>query len=64
MRRSNRQNHLKQQHKITKIRRKHYFHAAQQHLPSPLPSSPGFSTLAALMQRIRPKPSDIADIQD
>ncbi|MGL4937418.1 hypothetical protein [Shewanella sp.] len=55
MRQTSRQKHLKQHHKTTKIRRKHYFHAAQQDLNSPLAPTSGFSTLATLMAQLRPK---------
>lgn len=55
MRQSIRQKNLKQHHKSTHTRRKHYFHSAQQNLQIPLAPTPGFSTLAALMQTLRPK---------
>ncbi|MDI5836047.1 hypothetical protein [Shewanella xiamenensis] len=53
MRQSNRQKHLKHQHKSTQIRRKHYFHAAQQNLQTPLKPTTGFSSLVALMQELK-----------
>ncbi|WP_144375575.1 hypothetical protein [Shewanella xiamenensis] len=53
MRQSNRQKHLKHQHKSTQIRRKHYFHAAQQNLQTQLKPTTGFSSLVTLMQELK-----------
>jgi hypothetical protein len=55
MRQSTHQKHLKQHHKTTHIRRKNYFHSAQQNLTSPLAPTSGFSTLAVMMQELRPQ---------
>ncbi|MFB2732384.1 hypothetical protein [Shewanella mangrovisoli] len=57
MRQSNRQKHLKQQHKTTQIRRKHYFHAAQQNLQLPLTVPAEYSTLASLISSLKPTSS-------
>jgi hypothetical protein len=64
MRQTSRLKHLRHQHKTTKIRRKHYFHAAQQDLQSPLAPTPGFSTLANMMQKLRPQVTNTSIIQD
>ncbi|MGL5359162.1 MAG: hypothetical protein ACRDBI_05515 [Shewanella sp.] len=64
MRQTSRQKHLKQHHKTTKIRRKHYFHAAQQDLHSPLAPNCGFSTLAAMMEQLRPEPTSTPEVFD
>lgn len=64
MRQTTRLKHLKQHHKTTQIRRKHYFHAAQQDLQSPLAPTPGFSTLANMMQKLRPQVTNTSVIQD
>ncbi|ASK68604.1 MULTISPECIES: hypothetical protein [Shewanella] len=53
MRQSNRQKHLKHQHKTTQIRRKHYFHAAQQNLQLPPNASAEYSTLASLISNLK-----------
>ncbi len=53
MRQSNRQKHLKHQHKTTQIRRKHYFHAAQQNLQLPLTVPAEYSTLASLISSLK-----------
>ncbi|GGN13857.1 hypothetical protein GCM10007984_10130 [Shewanella putrefaciens] len=54
MRQTTRQKHFKQHHKTANTRRKNYFHAAQQELQSPHFPTPGFSTLANMMQKLRP----------
>lgn len=64
MRHTTRQKHFKQHNKNTKIRRKHYFHAAQQNLKSPPVTTQGFSTLANMMQELRPQVTNTSTIQD
>ncbi|VEE60720.1 Uncharacterised protein [Shewanella putrefaciens] len=57
MRQSNRQKHLKHQHKTTQIRRKHYFHAAQQNLQFPLTVPAEYANLATLISSLKPPSS-------
>ena len=55
MRQSARQKHLKQHYKTIQTRRKNYFHSVQQNPTSPLAPTSGFSTLAVMMQKLRPQ---------
>lgn len=64
MRQFTRQKHLKQHHKTTHIRRKNYFHSAQQNLISPLALTSGFSTLAVMMQELRPQTAQTPQLLD
>ncbi|MGI2066597.1 hypothetical protein [Shewanella sp. MF08487] len=64
MRQSARQKHLKQHYKTIQTRRKNYFHSAQQNLTSPLALTSGFSTLAVMMQELRPQTAQTPQLLD